>query len=118
VEGVVVIPAAGPVQGLDWQRKKWARIASAELRLGERASVKLPNGTMVVSKVLRQRYREAPGVEAFYVPNGGVLREWSEPRKILDWGLDHRKVCSLPGTVLAGEGLPPAGGCVRTTEHG
>jgi glycosyltransferase involved in cell wall biosynthesis len=79
------------VQGLDWQRKKWGRLASAVLRLGERASVKLPNGTMVVSRALQQRYRETHGMEAFYVPNGGVLRERSEPRKILEWGLDPGK---------------------------
>ncbi len=76
------------VQGLDWQRKKWGRFASAVLRLGERASVRFPNGTMVVSKSLQRRYREAHGVEAFYVPNGGVLREWREPKerfKSWDW---------------------------------
>jgi glycosyltransferase involved in cell wall biosynthesis len=76
------------VQGLDWQRKKWGRLASAVLRLGERASVRFPNGTMVVSQTLQRRYREAHGIEAFYVPNGGVLRERNEPRKILEWGLD------------------------------
>jgi glycosyltransferase involved in cell wall biosynthesis len=76
------------VQGLDWQRKKWGRIASAVLRLGERASVKLPNGTMVVSQALQRRYRETHGVEAFYVPNGGILRDWQEPRKILEWGIE------------------------------
>jgi glycosyltransferase involved in cell wall biosynthesis len=79
------------VQGLDWQRKKWGRVASAVLRLGERASVDLPNGTMVVSRVLQQRYRETHGAEAFYVPNGGVLREWCVPNKILDWGLEPGK---------------------------
>lgn len=79
------------VQGLDWQRKKWGRIASSVLRLGERASVRLPNGTMVVSQALQRRYREVHGIEAFYVPNGGVLRERSEPRKILEWGLDPGK---------------------------
>jgi len=76
------------VQGLDWQRKKWGRLASRVLRLGESASVRLPNGTMVVSRTLQQRYREAHGIEAFYVPNGGVLRERSEPRAILEWGLE------------------------------
>ena len=76
------------VQGLDWQRKKWGRMASAVLRLGERASVKFPNATMVVSQALQQRYREIHGMEAFYVPNGGVLREWREPRQILEWGID------------------------------
>jgi glycosyltransferase involved in cell wall biosynthesis len=79
------------VQGLDWQRKKWGRLASAVLRLGERASVRLPNGTMVVSQTLQQRYRETHGIEAFYVPNGGVLRERSEPRAILEWGLEPGK---------------------------
>jgi len=76
------------VQGLDWQRKKWGLLASTVLRAGERASVRFPTGTMVVSQALQQRYREAHGVEAFYVPNGGVLREWREPRQILEWGLE------------------------------
>jgi glycosyltransferase involved in cell wall biosynthesis len=79
------------VQGLDWQRKKWGPLASMILRLGERASVRLPNGTMVVSRSLQQRYREMHGVEAFYVPNGGLLRERREPRKILEWGLEPGK---------------------------
>jgi glycosyltransferase involved in cell wall biosynthesis len=48
----------------------------------------LPNGTMVVSQALQQRYRDLHGVEAFYVPNGGIIRERKEPRKILEWGLD------------------------------
>lgn len=76
------------VQGLDWQRKKWGRLASAVLRVGERASVMLPNTIMVVSRALQERYREMHGIEASYVPNGGVLRPWVEPRKILEWGLE------------------------------
>ncbi len=83
--------SAVTVQGLDWQRKKWGRLASAVLRMGERASVQLPNGTMVVSQALQRRYRQTHGIEAFYVPNGGVVRERSEPREILNWGLDPGK---------------------------
>jgi glycosyltransferase involved in cell wall biosynthesis len=79
------------VQGLDWQRGKWGWLASRVLRLGERASVQFPNGTMVVSQVLQRRYREIHEVEAFYVPNGGVLRERSQPRAILEWGLEPGK---------------------------
>jgi glycosyltransferase involved in cell wall biosynthesis len=77
------------VQGLDWQRKKWGRVASWVLRMGERASARLPNGTMVVSRTLQDRYRETHGMETFYVPNGGILRERREPRKILEWGLER-----------------------------
>jgi glycosyltransferase involved in cell wall biosynthesis len=79
------------VQGLDWQRKKWGPLASSVLRLGEKASIQFPNGTMVVSQTLQQRYRETHRTEAFYVPNGGVLRERNLPRKIIDWGLDPGK---------------------------
>ena len=83
--------SAVTVQGLDWQRKKWGRLASTVLQLGERASVRLPNGTMVVSKALQRRYRELHGIEAFYVPNGGILRERSQPNAILEWGLEPDK---------------------------
>jgi glycosyltransferase involved in cell wall biosynthesis len=79
------------VQGLDWQRGKWGRLASFVLRLGERASVSLPNGTMVVSQTLHQRYREQHGVDSFYVPNGATLRRKREPRKMVDWGLTPGK---------------------------
>jgi glycosyltransferase involved in cell wall biosynthesis len=76
------------VQGLDWQRKKWGRMASTVLHAGERASIKFPDATMVVSQSLQQRYRETHGIEAFYVPNGGLLRAWRKPRGILEWGLE------------------------------
>jgi glycosyltransferase involved in cell wall biosynthesis len=79
------------VQGLDWQRGKWGRLASLVLRLGERASVRLPDGTMVVSQSLHQRYREQYDVDSFYVPNGATLRRKREPRKIYDWGLTPGK---------------------------
>jgi glycosyltransferase involved in cell wall biosynthesis len=76
------------VQGLDWQRKKWGGIASAILRLGERAAVSLPTRTMVVSRTLRQHYRSSHGVETSYVPNGGLLRERRLPDQILRWELE------------------------------
>ncbi len=76
------------VQGLDWQRGKWGRFASTVLRWGEKASARLPNATMTVSQVLQRRYREIHGVEAFYVPNGGVLRQRNTPEKVLEWGLE------------------------------
>jgi glycosyltransferase involved in cell wall biosynthesis len=93
------------VQGLDWQRGKWGRLASLVLRMGEWASVRLPNGTMVVSQALHQRYRGKHGVETFYVPNGAKLREKREPRKIFDWGL-------TPGNYILFLGrLSPEKGC-------
>ena len=79
------------VQGLDWQRKKWGRVAAAVLRAGERAAVSFPSRTMVVSQALQKHYREVYGVETSYVPNGGVLRERRLPDKIFDWDLEPGK---------------------------
>ncbi|MGB6025683.1 MAG: hypothetical protein WBG40_10820, partial [Candidatus Sulfotelmatobacter sp.] len=59
------------VQGLDWQRKKWGRFASAVLRLGERAAVRLPSHTMVVSQALQKHYRAGYGTETSYVAEWG-----------------------------------------------
>lgn len=93
------------VQGLDWQRGKWGRMASLVLRLGERASAGLPNGTIVVSQTLHQRYREEHGVDSFYVPNGATLRKKRNPRKIFDWDL-------TPGQYILFLGrLSPEKGC-------
>lgn len=85
------------VQGLDWQRKKWGRLAAAVLRTGEKASVRFPDATMVVSRALQDRYRKMHRVQALYIPNGGVLRPWTEPRKILEWGLEPRKYALFLG---------------------
>ena len=106
---LVGIKTAVTVQGLDWQRKKWGRLASAVLRLGEKASVQFPDGTMVVSRALQSRYREQHGVEPYYVPNGGALRERKEPRAILEWGLQPGGYVLFLGAVLAGEGVSPPG---------
>jgi glycosyltransferase involved in cell wall biosynthesis len=76
------------VQGQDWQRKKWGRFASFTLRLGELASARLPNRTMVVSQTLQCHYQRAYGVETTYVPNGSIIRKRVAPSQIPQWGLE------------------------------
>ncbi len=75
------------VQGLDWQRKKWGRIASAVLRAGEKAAVRFPNQTMVVSRALERHYQALHGQPTVYVPNGTIIRERRPPVKLAQWGL-------------------------------
>jgi len=76
------------VQGQDWQRKKWGRFASLTLRLGEFASARLPNRTMVVSQALQRHYQTAYGVRTTYVPNGSMIRKRVAPAQIPEWGLE------------------------------
>jgi glycosyltransferase involved in cell wall biosynthesis len=76
------------VQGLDWQRKKWGRLAAMVLRLGEQAAIRLPSATMVVSRTLEQYYRTRYDADTFYVPNGATVRERREVSHLHDWGLE------------------------------
>lgn len=75
------------VQGLDWQRSKWGRIASRVLRWGEAAAVSSPDATMVVSRTLQQHYRQRYNRDTIYVPNGATLAPRRIPRKLIEWDL-------------------------------
>jgi len=76
------------VQGLDWQRRKWGPIASKVLQLGERASIELPDTTMVVSRALQEYYLARYGTEPVYVPNGTTLRQPRTVERLREWGLE------------------------------
>jgi glycosyltransferase involved in cell wall biosynthesis len=75
------------VQGQDWRRNKWGRVASSVLRLGEVASALLPNRTVVVSRALQQHYRTAYGTHAVYIPNGTTVRPRQPASRLSGWGL-------------------------------
>jgi glycosyltransferase involved in cell wall biosynthesis len=75
------------VQGLDWQRGKWGRIAARILRWGEAAAVSSPDATMVVSRTLQEHYRQQYKRDTIYVPNGAALAPKRVPRKLIEWDL-------------------------------
>src|SRR5581483_2943286 len=72
------------VQGLDWQRAKWGRMARSVLRLGERAALRFPNRTIVVSRVLQQHFAGSTR----YIPNGAELRPRRDTGMLLTWNLE------------------------------
>ena len=75
------------VQGLDWQRGKWGRIASRVLRWGEAAAVSSPDATMVVSRTLQRHYRQQYNRDTIYIPNGATLAPRRLPRQLIEWDL-------------------------------
>jgi glycosyltransferase involved in cell wall biosynthesis len=62
--------AVATVHALDWQRDKWGRGARGILKLGERAAVRFPDRTIVVSRQMEQYVLEHYGRETEYIPNG------------------------------------------------
>jgi glycosyltransferase involved in cell wall biosynthesis len=75
------------VQGLDWRRGKWGRLASRVLRWGEAAAVSSPNATMVVSRALQQHYRQQYERDTIYIPNGATLAPRRYSRQLNEWNL-------------------------------
>ncbi|PYV80481.1 MAG: hypothetical protein DMG96_00530 [Acidobacteria bacterium] len=63
------------VQGLDWQRKKWGWLSNRFLKIGEWTSARFPNQTIVVSRVLQDRYQSRHAKHTLLVPNGTEIRE-------------------------------------------
>ena len=76
------------IQGLDWQRKKWGKIARTALRLGEKGAVLFPHRTIVVSRVLEKHFRTDHHASTSYIPNGTELRERYADGKLSLWGLE------------------------------
>ena len=58
------------VHGLDWQRAKWGRFASAYIRLGEKAAVRFAHEIIVLSQGVQQYFLDTYGRETRFIPNG------------------------------------------------
>jgi glycosyltransferase involved in cell wall biosynthesis len=92
------------VHGLDWQREKWGRFATGILRVGEYASARLPNRTIVVSHALADHFSEKHGVETVCIPNGISTPVLREPKLMGTLGVDK------PYILFVGR-LVPEKGC-------
>jgi glycosyltransferase involved in cell wall biosynthesis len=62
------------IHGLDFERAKWGRAASAVLKSAHWISGHVPDRTVVVSKTLQEHYRETFGRASTYIPNGVTHR--------------------------------------------
>ncbi|GAC1434866.1 MAG: glycosyltransferase family 4 protein [Terriglobales bacterium] len=75
------------VQGLDWKRKKWGKVASSILQFAEGRAAAFPNATIVVSRILQQHYRTQGSRGTICIPNGTSVRETMTSRRLSAWGL-------------------------------
>ncbi|MBK7366735.1 MAG: glycosyltransferase family 4 protein [Candidatus Eisenbacteria bacterium] len=93
------------VHGLDWQREKWGKFARWFLRQCEGPAAHLPDRTIVVSKTLRQHFREAHHCDAAFIPNGTNLPVVRPPKKITQLGLTPGKYVLFVGRLVPEKGV-------------
>lgn len=79
------------VHGLDWQREKWGKFAKLYLKLGEKASIYIPNRTITVSRKLKEYYEANYNKKVYYIPNGINMPKIVSSNNIKNYGLEKRK---------------------------
>ena len=77
------------IHGLDWQRAKWGRLASAYIKMGERAAATKADALIVLSEANRAYFKQTYGREAVFIPNGVDDKAARAADSIKSrWGLD------------------------------
>lgn len=80
------------VHGLDWQREKWrGSVASAYIRMGERAAVRFADRLIVLSRNMQNYFQRTYHRDTVWIPNGispPVIREAKEIRERFDLEAD------------------------------
>lgn len=64
------IRTVATIHGLDWQRAKWGKLASAYIKMGEKAAATKADGLIVLSSTAKDYFRSTYGTEAVVIPNG------------------------------------------------
>jgi len=93
------------VHGLDWQRQKWGRAAAWVLRHCEGPAVRFPDRTIVVSRTLRDYFREQHHRDATFIPNGTNLPTPRRARRILELGLTPGRYVLFVGRLVPEKGV-------------
>jgi len=98
------IKTVGYIHGLDWKGAKWGWLSRQFLRLGELASVFLPDQTMVVSRILKSYYEKKYHKRVYYIPNGVNFYPPRSPDKIKKFGLEKDNYLLFLGRLVPEKG--------------
>lgn len=94
------------VHGLDHQRIKWGKFASAYIMMGEKCAVKFADEIIVLSKGVQDYFKETYGRETKFIPNGVNKPVIREARIIRDkWKLDKDSYILFLGRLVPEKGL-------------
>lgn len=75
--------------GQDYFREKWGPTGRFVLRLGERLGMRFANQRIVITKALREHVKAEFGVDSILIPNGVIIRDFSEGASTLEtFGLE------------------------------
>ncbi len=94
------------VHGLDHQRAKWGRFASAYILAGEKNAVRFADSIIVLSEGVQRYFKEKYGRDTVYIPNGVRAPEILAPRLIREkYGLEKDGYILYLGRLVPEKGI-------------
>ena len=94
------------IHGLDHQRQKWGKFASAYIMLGEKMAVRYAHSIIVLSKGVQAYFREKYGRETVLIPNGIDPAENRPAAEITkQFGLSGRDYILFLGRLVPEKGI-------------
>ena len=94
------------VHGLDHQREKWGKFASAYILRGEKAAVRHAHSIIVLNKNMQEYFLKEYGRETVLIPNGVEPAEFKSPNEITKrYGLENRDYILFLGRLDPGKGI-------------
>lgn len=94
------------VHGLDHQRAKWGRFARTYIMLGEKCAVKFADEIIVLSRGVRQYFKDTYDRETVFIPNGVTMPEVREADQITEaFGLAKNSYILFLGRLVPEKGI-------------
>ena len=94
------------IHGLDWQRAKWGKFASAYIMAGERAAIKYADEVIVLSRGVQEYFEERYGRRPIYIPNGVTSVSPVAACKIKEkWNLEKDSYILYLGRLVPEKGI-------------
>jgi glycosyltransferase involved in cell wall biosynthesis len=88
------------VDGLDWRREKWPRLAKRYIQLAERLSTVLPNAIITDSRVVQRYYERTYGASSTYIAYGAQLPQRPPGPTLIRFGLQPRRYVLFVGRLV------------------
>lgn len=95
------IRTVATIHGLDWQRAKWGRLASAYIRRGEKSAATCADEVIVLSRPAQRYFRDTYNRETRLIPNGIDSKRRLRAHAITErWGLTEGSYILFLGRIV------------------
>lgn len=94
------------IHGLDHMRAKWGKLASTYIMLGEKCAAKHADEIIVLSKGVKDYFKETYNRDTVYIPNGVNRPEIKGTKEIKErWGLEKDSYILYLGRLVPEKGI-------------